>query len=565
MNKLTISQLPTEMLQGKRVFVRMDVDAQYAPTPALIDGTKLHATLPTLEYLISVSARIIIGTHLGDPRGEVVESLRLDGVGQRLAQLLGKPVRKLNEAIGADALVASAELRDSEVLLLENLCFYAGEDQNDPAFARQLAQLCDVYCNDSFALTHRGMASTVGIARYVRPAVAGLDLARELLMIEEVLANPKLPVVAIVGGTRLEEKLPIIENLLPQLDRLFIGGTLAFKFLKAKGQRIGAAFTREAFAPLVKDFLRDTPRKIELILPQDFLVVNVDEFRAYEQGGRKGPVPTARRVLDSEIRSSDLPVDIGPWTVSRIKGLIDGANTILWNGPLGIWEIPLFAEGTRTVAKLFTERVSPNYQRSIVCGDSLSRAIHSFDLPIEHFPHLTPGGEPALRLLGGNQLPAVSALDNEVDLVTPVNTSPRRILLPVDGSDHSLEAVGKLGSLINTDYSQISLLHVASSESRLEQLFTADRIFSAADAALAQQGLISHQQITLEGNPADEILKFADEVGADLIAMGSHGLSGVLRLLMGSVSQKVLNQAKCPVLIVRIPDEEMVKAGLLQS
>ncbi len=517
MNKLIVNQLPVETLRSKRVFVRVDVDAQYAPMPALVDDTKLRATLPTLEYLISVGARIIIGTHLGDPRGEVVESLRLDAVGQRLAQMLGQPVRKLNEAVGRDAFIAAADLRDGDVLLLENLRFYDGEDQNDPEFARQLGQLSDVYCDDAFGLTHRGMASTVGITRYVRPAVAGLGLARELIMIEAVLADPTPPLVAIVGGTQLEEKLPIIENLLPKVDRLFIGGTLSFKFLKAKGQGIGAAAVNEAFMPLVEDFLREA-RNFEVVLPQDFMVVKADEFRAYEEGGRKGAVPIARRVLDSEILPSDLPVDVGPWTVSRIKGLIDGANTILWNGPLGMWEIPPFAEGTRAVAKLFTERVSPGYQRSIICGDSLSRAIHSFDLPIEHLPHLTPGGEPALRLLAGNQLPGVSALDNEIDLVAPIEPRPRRILLPVDGSDHSLEAARKLGSLINAHDAQISLLHVASNESRLEQLFNADRIFSAANAALAQQGLISHKQITLEGNPADEILKFANEAGADLIA-----------------------------------------------
>jgi nucleotide-binding universal stress UspA family protein len=275
-------------------------------------------------------------------------------------------------------------------------------------------------------------------------------------------------------------------------------------------------------------------------------------------------VPTARRVLDSEILSSDLPVDIGPWTVSRIKGLIDGANTIIWNGPLGIWEIAPFAEGTRAVAKLFTEHVSPRYQGSIVCGDSLSRAIHSFDLPIEHFPHLTPGGEPALRLLAGNRLPGVSALTNEAEVASPIAHRKRRILLPVDGSDHSLEAVGKIGSLVNGHETHIYLVHVASQERQLEQIFNADRIFSAANAALAAQGLISHDQVMLEGSPADEILKFADQNGVDLIAMGSHGLTGVLRLVMGSVSRKVLDQAKCPVLIVRVPDVEMVKAGLLE-
>ena len=563
MDKLIVNQLPVETLRGKRVFVRVDVDSDYSKRKGSADDYKLRAALPTMEYLISVGARIIIGTHVGDPGGNIVESLRLNPVAERLGQLLGTHVRKLNEAIGRDALLAAGDLRDGDLMLLENLRFYSGEDANDAEFSRQLGQLCDVYCNDSFALAHRGTASTVGITRYVRPAVAGLGLARELTMIEAVLKKPEPRFVAIVAGTRIEEKLPIMETLLPRLNSLFIGGTLSFAFLKAKGRAIGAAMVNEDLQQLVIDFLRKAEKKIEIVLPQDFIVVKADEFRAYEEGGRKGPVPASRRVLDNQILHSDLPVDIGPWTVQRIKGLFDGANTIFWNGPLGIWEVDPFGSGTREVANLIAERASPMYQRIILAGDSLSHAIHSFAFPVDRVQHLTAGGESALQLLAGNPLQGVAALDDEVDLVARLEPRPRRILLPVDGSHHSLEAARKLGQLLNVQNAQISSLYVVDGAEETSRQIEAQQIFTATDAALASQGLTSHHQLLVEGDPADEILKLADEMGADLIAMGSHGRTGVLRVLMGSVSRKVLDQAKCPVLIVRIPDVEMAKAGML--
>ena len=563
MNHLIINQLPLEKLRGKRVFVRLDVDEQYSPIAADLDDYKLRASLPTLEYLIGVGARIIIGSHLGDPKGSTVESLRLDKVSERLSQLLIKPVQKISVSRGRDALLAATQLRDGDVLVLENLRFDPGEDSNDADFARELAQLCDLYCNDAFTLAHRALASTVGITRYV-PAVAGLSLARELRMIEAVTEDPKRPLVALIAGTRLEHKLPIIQNLLPKIDRLFIGGTLAFKFLKAQGKGIGASKVDKAFMPLVQDFLRDA-RNFELVLPQDFIVVKEDEFRAYEDGGRQGPLPAFQRVLDTEILPSGLPVDIGPSTINRIKGLLVGANTIIWNGPLGLWEIPPFAAGTREVAKLFSERVLPRYQQSIVCGDSLSRAIHSFDFPIDRVPHLIPSGEPPLQLLAGNPLPAIAALNNQILPAEAVEIGPRQILLPVDGSDHSLEAARSLGRLVNAQDAKITLLHVAASDNEFESKFVANRMFSAVNAVLAGQGLSSHKQVTVEGNPAEKILEFADRLKADLIAMGSHGLTGVLRLVLGSVSSKVLDRAKCAVLIVRIPDQEMVQAGLLQT
>jgi phosphoglycerate kinase len=578
MDKVVINQLPIEHLSGKGVFVRIDVDKEQSSSGVFFDENKLRASLPTLEYLKSVGARIIIGTHLDNP-GRVVELLRLDALAKRLSELLDRPVLKPDEAVGRVALRAVTDMKDGDFLLLENLRFYPGEDANDSEFARELAQLCDIYCDDAFALAHRALASTVGITRYVRPAAAGLALAREVMMLEAVLEKPGPPFVGLVAGARMEEKLSMLENLLPRLNTLFIGGALSFAFMKARGQEVGAAPVDEAFLPMVEDLLDEAEKKdVEIVLPEDFIVMNADQFRAYTESGLEGDVPEWRRVLKNEILPSDLPVDVGPSTINRIKELFEVAHTIFWNGPLGVWEIKPFAAATFEVAHLIAERVSPTHQRIVVCGDSLARAIRTFDLPVERIRHLTSGGEAALQLLAGNPLPALSALDNEVDLVAPIEDHPRRILLPADGSEHSLEVARRLGQLVNADGAEISLLYVQqpkaivpydllsdaeTERSRdIERRLEAERVFGAINAALAHQGLTSHRQLMSEGDPADQILKFADQIGADLIGMGSHGRTGVLRLLMGSVSRKVLDHARSPVLIVRIPVQRMVDAGM---
>jgi phosphoglycerate kinase len=579
MDKAAINQLPVEQVRGKRVLVRLDVDDEGARGGAIFSEQKLLESLPTLEYLVNAGARVIVGAHAGNPGGKVVPSLRLDAVADRLSHLLGKRVRKLDEAVGGSALGAVAEMRDGEVVMLENLRFYPGEDANDSEFARELGQLCDVYCDDAFALAHRGLASNVGITRRVRPAVAGLALARELMMFEAVLGKPDPPFLAIMAGARIEEKLPILENLLPRLNRLFIGGALSFTFMKAKGQEVGAAPVYQEFLPLVDDFLRKAEKDVEIVLPQDFIVVSAGEFAELRSRNQGGPPPASRRVLANQITSSDVALDIGPWTVNRIKELIDGSRTIFWNGPLGMWEIEPFAEGTREVARVLAQRVSPHYQRAIVCGDCLTRAIHSFNIPFEQLRHLSAGGQSAIELLAGNPLPAVAALDSEVDLVAPIQKRPRRILLPVDGSAHSLEAARRLSFLVDAEGAEIFLLYALIPDAAMtdgtwvdldlkrrreaERRLEAERVFWAVNAVLAEQGLISHRQVMIDGDPADQILKFADQIGADLIAMGSHGRTGVLRLVMGSVSRKVCDHAKCPVLIARVPEAEMVKAGLM--
>ena len=571
MDKLAINQVPIENLRGKRVFVRIDANLEEASSGLPIDEHKLRVSLPTLEYLATVGACVVIGTHIGDPGGTPVDWLRMDAVAERLSLLVGKPVRKLNAAIGRNVITTVTEMRDGEIVLLENLRFYPGEDTNDEQFARDLAELCDVYCDDAFSLAHRGKASTVAITRHVRPSAAGLALARELTMFEPLLENPEPPFVGLVAGARIEEKLPTLENLLPKLNRLFIGGALCFTFFRAQGREIGAAPVDDGLVPLAEDFLSKAKKKVEIILPEDFIVVHAGVFKAFEKSGRRTPVPQWKEALADEITPSDLAVDIGPRTVKRIQQLIDGAHTFFWNGPLGIWEIAPFATGTREVAQALLERTSQRLQRSVVCGDSLARAIRSFDLPFEQIRHLSTGGESALQLLAGNPLPAVAALDDEADLIAPVERRPHKILLAVDGSEPSLEAARKIGGLVDAEGAEIILLYVQKpAEAGVEYIFMdaetkrrremerrleAERVVAAANVPLLRQGLVAHRQMVVEGDPASEILKLADEMGVDLIAMGAHGRTGVLRVFVGSVSRKVLDHARCPVLIARVPDQ----------
>lgn len=573
MDKAVINQLALNDLRGKRVFVRIDAGEESSAETGVSED-KLRECLPTIEHLTAAGARLILGAHLGNPGGMPEHSLKLDKLADQLSNLLGRSVRKLGQAIGKDVLIAVTQMTNGETILLENLRFYPGEDANDGRFARDLAELCDVYCNDAFALAHRGTASTVAITRFVRPSTAGLALAREVTMLEPILERPEPPFAGLIAGARVEEKLAILENLSAKLDKLFIGGPLALLFLKADGKETGAAPIDEALVPLAENFLDRTKKQLEIILPEDFMVVHAGLFRAFENSGRRTAVPEPRAMLAAELTASDLPVDIGPRTVARIKQLLDGAHTFFWNGPLGIWEIAAYAAGTRKVARALLE---PRRQRSVVCGDSLVRAIRSFDLPMEQFRHLTTAGESVMRLLAGQSLPGVAALNDEVDLIAPLSEQPHKILLAIDGSEPSLEAARKIGRLVDADGAEINLLYVQKppdaavedafmdAETRhrreLARRLEAERVVAAAHAPLATQGLISHHQMVIEGDPAEEILKLANEIGVELIAMGSRGRTGLLGAVLGSVSRKVLDGASCPVLIVHGPNRRMAAAN----
>jgi len=587
MEKLTIGRL-RNALSGRRVFVRIDGDVpRREGTGEIADDFKLQQSVPTLRFLIEAQARVVIGTHWGQPEGDVREAWRVDPIAERLSYYLGHPVRKANACVGREVERLVEGMRPGEVLLLENLRFYVEEDRDDAAFARQLADLADVYCNDAFSLAHRGQASTVGITRYVTPAAAGLLMERELLMLDAVLKNPQKPFLAVVAGARLSEKLPVLENLLARVDRLFIGGALCFTFLKAQGYEVGRSPVDSAFLKLAEDFLARAEQALGsrgeiyptgLVFPSDFIVVEAEALEHAHGDPEKIAALPRQVVIASEIPAYAVAVDIGPMTVAHLVELFDWARTVFWNGPLGRWEFAPFAGGTRALAEYVTERVPAEKKDIIVCGDNLVQAIRQFDLPVERIRHLSTGGESALKYLAGMPLPAVVAL-SESEQPERVE-QPRRILIPVDGSPNARLAVKRVSPLLEAERAEITLLYVAplpriersayvsperEAEWRSLHQLEAERIFADANAELARYGLTSHRQLMVMGDPAEEILKLADQIGADLIVLGARGRSGIFRFLMGSVSRKVLDHAKCPVLLVRVPDEELVKAGMMES
>ena len=340
MEKLTIGHL-RETLSGRRVFVRIDGDVpRREGVGEIADDFKLRQVVPTLQFLIQAGARIVIGTHWGQPEGKAVAQWRVDPIAERLSHLLGRPVRKANDCVGREVERLVDALKPGELLMVENLRFYAEEDLDDAAFARQLADLADVYCNDAFGLAHRGQASTVGITRYVTPAAAGLLMERELLMLEAVLKSPQKPFLAVVAGSRLEEKLPVLENLLPRVDRLFIGGALCFTFLKAQGYEVGRSPVHTAFLKLAEDFLKRAEHVLGsrgeiyptgLVFPSDFVVVEAEALEHAHGDQEKIAALPRHVVMASEIPAYAVAVDIGPMTVSHLVELFDWARTIFWN------------------------------------------------------------------------------------------------------------------------------------------------------------------------------------------------------------------------------------------
>jgi nucleotide-binding universal stress UspA family protein len=385
-------------------------------------------------------------------------------------------------------------------------------------------------------------------------------MAREIAMAEAVIDYPEPPFVALIGGVSLEQKLPLLEQLLPKVNRLFVGGALCFPFLKERGQEVGSAPVDEEFLPLIKPLLANAAGKVEVILPVDFLVVSSKDWQRFEDEGRRSSPPPFQTVPAAELLPSHLPVDVGPMTLRRIEALIGQAGTLLWNGPLGVWEIEPFGSGTRETAwQIVTRR--PAGLRAILRGDSLARALRSFDLPAERIRPITAASQATLQLLAGRPLPAVEALMKEADLALPGRARSRRIVLTVDGSERSLEVLRKVISLLDPSGAEVHLVFVqkrprlaladtrGDAEQRrrraIQRQLEAERVFALAAGVLTRHGIIPRRQIVLDGDPAECMLNYAGEIGADLVAAERPGL----------------DPAKCGVLLVRVRDAEIAPAA----
>ena len=398
MTKLTIQDLD---LRGKRVFVRVDFNVPLKDG-VVTDDTRIRETLPTLKLAMEKGGRLVLASHLGRPKGGPDAKYSLKPAAKKLEELLDKPVGFAADCVGPDAEAKSKALKDGDVLVLENVRFHPEEEKNDEAFSKQLAALCDdIFVCDAFGSAHRAHASVVGITRFVKQAAAGLLMERELAYIGKAISNPTRPFVAIIGGAKVSDKIEVVENLMKIADAMLIGGGMAYTFLKAQGACIGKSLVEEDKLDLARKILADVKQQnFRLLLPLDNVVT--PEFKA--------DAPT-KVVEVSAIPPDQMGLDIGPKTIAAYSAEIAKAKTIVWNGPMGVFEMPAFAKGTLAVAHAVADATSSGAISIVGGGDSVA-AIHQSGLAGK-ISHISTGGGASLEFLGGRKLPGVEALTNK--------------------------------------------------------------------------------------------------------------------------------------------------------
>jgi phosphoglycerate kinase len=398
MTKLTIQDLD---LRGKRVFIRVDFNVPLKDG-VVTDDTRIRETLPTLKLAMEKGGRLVLASHLGRPKGGPDAKYSLKPAAKKLEELLGKPVAFAADCVGPDAEAKSKALKDGDVLVLENVRFHPEEEKNDEAFSKQLAALCDgVFVCDAFGSAHRAHASVVGITKFVKQAAAGLLMEKELAYIGKAISNPTRPFVAILGGAKVSDKIEVVENLMKIADAMLIGGGMAYTFLKAQGVCIGKSLVEEDKLDLARKILVDVKQKnFRLLLPLDNVVT--PEFKA--------DAPT-KIVEVSAIPADQMGLDIGPKTIAAYSAEIAKSKTIVWNGPMGVFEIPAFAKGTLAVAQAVANATCAGATSIVGGGDSVA-AIHQSGLAGK-ISHISTGGGASLEFLGGRKLPGVEALSNK--------------------------------------------------------------------------------------------------------------------------------------------------------
>lgn len=382
-------------VKGKRVFVRVDFNVPMEDGK-ITDDTRIRAALPTIKHLVDEGAKVILASHLGRPKGEVVEDMRLTAVGNRLAELLGKPVLKLDESVGETVKTAVHNMNDGDVVLLENVRFHKGEEKNDAELAKQFAELAEIYVNDAFGAAHRAHASTAGIAEYL-PAVSGFLLQKELDVLGKALSDPERPFTAIIGGAKVKDKIGVIDHLLDKVDNLIIGGGLAYTFVKAQGHEIGNSLVEEDKIELAKEFMQKAKDKgVNFLMPVDAVVAS--EFSKDADS----------KVVDIDAIPADwMGLDIGPKTVSLYADTIKNSKLIIWNGPMGVFEMEKFADGTKGVAEAMAETAG----YTIIGGGDSAAAVEKFHVA-DKMDHISTGGGASLEFMEGKELPGVVALND---------------------------------------------------------------------------------------------------------------------------------------------------------
>ena len=398
MSKKTVASLSEADLSGKRVFVRADFNVPLDDAGNITDDTRIRAALPTIQELINKGAKVILSSHMGRPKGEVKDSLRLNPVATRLSELLGKDVTKCDDCIG-DAVTATVSgMANGDVVLLENVRFYNEETKNDPAFAEKLASNADLFVNDAFGTAHRAHASTEGVTKYLSPSVAGLLIEKELEYLQNAVDNPQRPLAAIIGGSKVSSKIGVIETLLDKCDKLLIGGGMIFTFYKARGLSVGKSLVEEDKIELAKELEAKAKEKgVALLLPTD--VVVADNF---------APDANAQTVSVDNIPDGWMGLDIGPDSIKVFQDALADCKCVIWNGPMGVFEFDKFAVGTTAIANTLAN-TGDDTMTIIGGGDSVA-AVEKAGLA-DKMSHISTGGGASLELLEGKELPGIVALD----------------------------------------------------------------------------------------------------------------------------------------------------------
>jgi phosphoglycerate kinase len=394
MNKKSVKDID---VKGKVVFCRVDFNVPMKDGQ-VTDETRIRAALPTIQYLSEQGAKVVLASHLGRPKGQVVEELRLNAVAEKLQELIGKNVVKTDEAYGEAVKSEIAKLEEGGILLLENVRFYPGEEKNDPELAKAFADLADVYVNDAFGAAHRAHASTEGIAKHI-PAVAGFLMEKELEVLGKALSNPERPFTAIIGGAKVKDKIGVIENLLNKVDNLIIGGGLAYTFIKALGHDVGKSLLEEDKVDLAKSFLDQAKEKgVNFYMPVDIVVADDFSNDANTQIVSIDSIPSDWEGLDAGPKSREIYADV-----------IKKSKLVIWNGPMGVFELDAFAGGTKAVGEALAE-AKDTY--SVIGGGDSAAAVEKFGLA-DKMSHISTGGGASLEFMEGKELPGVVALNDK--------------------------------------------------------------------------------------------------------------------------------------------------------
>ncbi|DBA04292.1 TPA: hypothetical protein N0F65_002054 [Lagenidium giganteum] len=403
--KLSLEKLSQrESLQGKRVLVRADLNVPFKKNqtpPTITDDTRIRAVLPTLQLLQKAGARTVLCSHLGRPEGQVNEAMRLTPVAARLGELLGRPVDKVDDCVGDEVTDKINRLHDGEIVLLENVRFYKEETKNNAEFAQRLAHNADIYVNDAFGTAHRAHASTEGVARHVPTSVAGFLMEKELKYLAGAVDEPVRPLGAIIGGAKVSTKIPVLESLLQKVDKILLGGGMIFTFYKAQGLSVGKSIVEDDKVELAQRILAEAQKRgVQVILPTD--VVVADRFDA-DANAKVVPV--------DQIPADWYGLDIGPDTRRIFADELQGCKTIVWNGPMGVFEFEKFAEGTISVAQTLAECTNRGATTIVGGGDSVA-AVEEAGVT-KSMSHISTGGGASLELLEGKTLPGVAALTDD--------------------------------------------------------------------------------------------------------------------------------------------------------